>query len=129
MIIDTSAWIDYSQNPDGELGDAVERALEAGRAMTTDVIRLELLVGLSPGARRGMNGILASCQNLRQEHVFDVEEALGLFDRCRRAGATIRSSNDCLIAAIAIRNEVPVLHMDKDFDVIARYTKLQALRG
>ncbi len=33
--------------------------------------------------------------------------------------------NDCLIAAVAIRNDVPVLHHDTDFDVLARYTPLR----
>ena len=32
---------------------------------------------------------------------------------------------DCLIAAVAIRAGIPVLHNDKDFDVLARHTDLQ----
>jgi predicted nucleic acid-binding protein len=32
---------------------------------------------------------------------------------------------DCLIAAVAIRNDVPVLHNDADFDTLARHTALQ----
>ena len=32
---------------------------------------------------------------------------------------------DCLIAAVAIRNDVPVLHQDADFDVLARCTTLR----
>jgi predicted nucleic acid-binding protein len=128
MIVDTSAWIEYSLNPDGPLGDAVDRALDEGQAMTIDVVRLELLIGLSVPARRAMNGILASCRHLPQEHIFDVDDALAVYERCRRAGETIRASNDCLIAAIAMRNDVPVLHKDNDFDVIARHTPLQAIR-
>jgi predicted nucleic acid-binding protein len=31
----------------------------------------------------------------------------------------------CLIAAVAIRNDVPVLHHDADFDVLARHTPLR----
>ncbi len=41
---------------------------------------------------------------------------------------TIRSSTDCLIAAIAIRNGVPVWHRDRDYDVIAKFTALRATR-
>jgi len=47
---------------------------------------------------------------------------------CRR-GITIRSSNDCLIAAIAIANGVPVWHKDRDYEQISRYTRLRVFRG
>lgn len=46
----------------------------------------------------------------------------------RRKGFTIRSSSDCLIAAIAIDNRVPVWHRDRDFDVIAKFTDLRAIQ-
>ena len=45
----------------------------------------------------------------------------------RRKGYTIRSPIDCLIAAIAIDNQVAVWHKDRDFDVIAQYTALEAV--
>ena len=32
---------------------------------------------------------------------------------------------DCLIAAVAIEADVPVLHADTDFDVLARHTQLR----
>lgn len=43
----------------------------------------------------------------------------------RKTGITVRSSVDCLIAAIAIENRVPVWHRDRDFGAIARYTALR----
>jgi predicted nucleic acid-binding protein len=33
--------------------------------------------------------------------------------------------NDCLVAAIAIRNGVRVLHNDRDYEVLARHTPLR----
>lgn len=48
-----------------------------------------------------------------------------IYRQGRRRGITIRSSVDCLIAAIAIDNRVPVWHRDRDFDAIARYTGLE----
>lgn len=46
----------------------------------------------------------------------------------RERGRTIRSSADCLIAAIAIENRTPVWHRDRDFDAIASFTTLQIYR-
>ncbi len=45
----------------------------------------------------------------------------------RGKGVTIRSSTDCLIAAIAIENDVPVWHRDRDFTAIAKYTRLKVV--
>jgi predicted nucleic acid-binding protein len=37
----------------------------------------------------------------------------------------VRRLIDCLIAATAIAADVPVLHADEDFDVLARHTPLR----
>jgi len=47
-------------------------------------------------------------------------DAAALYVRCRIAGLTIRSPNDCLIAAIAIEFDLPLLQRDRDFVFIAR---------
>jgi predicted nucleic acid-binding protein len=56
-------------------------------------------------------------------------EAAGIYREGCRRGRTIRSSVDCLIAAIAIENGVPIWHRDRDFDAIAQYTPLQITPG
>ena len=53
--------------------------------------------------------------------------AADIYRSGRRRGYTIRSSVDCLIAAIAIEYEIPVWHRDRDFDTIAGYTPLQTV--
>jgi predicted nucleic acid-binding protein len=52
------------------------------------------------------------------------EEAAVLFRTARRAGFTIRSPYDCLIASCAIRSGVPVVHFDRDFTHLARVSPL-----
>jgi predicted nucleic acid-binding protein len=37
----------------------------------------------------------------------------------------VEKLDDCLIAAVAIRNDVPVLHNNAEFDALARHTELQ----
>jgi hypothetical protein len=54
-------------------------------------------------------------------------EVAGEIYRVARARAiTIRSSNDCLIAAIAMHYDVLLLHGDRDFDYIAQLFPLRA---
>jgi predicted nucleic acid-binding protein len=52
-------------------------------------------------------------------------EAADLFRSARRAGVTVRSSVDCLIAACAIRHQIEVLHIDRDFAGLARLSSLR----
>ena len=55
-----------------------------------------------------------------------VEQAANLYRTARRAGVTVRSGVDCLIAACAIRHRLTVLHADRDFDHLARISPLEA---
>jgi predicted nucleic acid-binding protein len=55
-----------------------------------------------------------------------VLEAAHLYRTARRAGLTVRSGVDCLIAACAIRHRLTVLHRDRDFDLIARVSSLES---
>ncbi len=59
------------------------------------------------------------------EGPYDFEEAASLYAECRARGQRVRKLDDCLIAAVAIRHDVPVLHHDRDFDVLARHTPLR----
>lgn len=42
----------------------------------------------------------------------------------RRAGFTVPSSVDCLIAACALQNGVTVVHCDRDYSALARIAPL-----
>jgi len=53
--------------------------------------------------------------------------AADLYRSLRRKGVTIRNTPDCIIAALCIENEIPLLHHDRDFDHIARHSKLEII--
>jgi len=55
-----------------------------------------------------------------------VLEAVGLYRAARRAGRTVRSSVDCLIAACAVRHDLEVLHRDRDYASLAAVSTLRA---
>lgn len=56
------------------------------------------------------------------------DRATDLSRSARRAGCTVRSGVDCLIAACAIRHGMAVLHVDRDFDTLARGSALRSRR-
>ena len=55
--------------------------------------------------------------------------AAHLYARCRWAGLTPGSGNDCLIACCAIEARQPLLHEDQDFRLIARVEPALVLMG
>lgn len=57
----------------------------------------------------------------------DYELAAALYRMCRRRGASVRKLIDCLIAAVAVREGVPILHADADYEVLARHTALRVV--
>jgi predicted nucleic acid-binding protein len=97
-----------------------------GELAMTEAVAMELLAGVrSEREEQGVLSVIDSVTMLASNGLDDYESAAMLFRSCRREGATVRKLIDCLIAAVAIRNDVPVLHHDADFDVLARYTPLR----
>jgi predicted nucleic acid-binding protein len=58
-------------------------------------------------------------------YAIDDEDAALPYRTCRHGGAKVRKLIDCLIAAVAIRADLLVLHAGTDFDVLARHTPLR----
>jgi predicted nucleic acid-binding protein len=127
LLVDSSAWVEYLRQTGSRPHRAVVAAVVDGSAATADPIVLEVLAGTAPLNVGRVSQLLANRHYLRQEPHLDVRAAADIYHACRRGGDTPRSSIDCLIAAIAIRRGVPVLHRDRDFDVIARHTPLQVV--
>lgn len=94
-------------------------------AAACDAVRMELLAGArGDSSLRYIQRILAGVTVI-QTLPTDYDAAAELYRHCRRQGETVRKLMDCLIAAVAIRAGVPVLHNDRDFSVLARHTELQ----
>jgi len=56
-------------------------------------------------------------------------DAARMYRAGRREGVTVHKLVDCLIAAIAVRSDEPVLHHEADFDAIARVSGLEVVRA
>jgi predicted nucleic acid-binding protein len=52
-------------------------------------------------------------------------KAAEIYRDLRRKGITIRRSVDCMIASVAIENDIPLLHNDKDFKAIEEHCGLK----
>jgi hypothetical protein len=124
ILVDSSAWIHLLQR-----GGTRLQADDFAAFCTCSPVLQEVLQGLLPSTkssslRWSLLQLPRLCDPLDAALFL---EAADIYSFGRRKGFTIRSSVDCLIAAIAIENKVPVWHRDRDFRHIARYTKLTAL--
>ena len=127
VLIDTSAWVEFLRDTGSAVCARVDDLLD-GEIAVCDPIRMEVLAGARDELHlHSLRRLLARATVLPTDSAH-FEEAAALFRRCRQEGETVRRLMDCLIAAVAIRSGVPVLHRDGDFDVLARRTELEIAR-
>lgn len=129
ILIDTSAWVEYLRATGSIAAVEVRRLLseEAARIAMCEPIAMEILSGaLDDNTHTTLERLVNGLPSLNVDDAIDFRAAAGIYRAARRAGETVRSINDCLIAALAIRHGARIVHRDADFDVIARITNLQA---
>jgi len=128
ILADTSAWVAFLRGSGSPACVRLRSAIGSDEVSTTDIVQLELLAGARDARHhRQLKALLGGTDHLAIAPGLDAEHAADLFQACRRYGETPRQVTDCLIAAVAIRNDIPVLHEDRDFEAIARHTSLRTL--
>ena len=125
ILLDTSAWIEYLRATGSEVNVRVRAALLDGGIAVTDPVVMEVLAGArSEEDLRRLSALLGRCA--AQPCVSaDYRVAAEIRRACRVSGASVRNSLDCLIAAVAIRRGIPLLHADRDFETIANHSALE----
>ena len=124
ILIDTSAWVEFLRDTGSPVCERVDELLDQDIS-TCDPVRMEILAGARDETHLvDLRRLLARGTHLPTEPT-DVEDAAALYRTCRRGGETVRRLIDCLIAAVALRADVPILHSDGDFVTLARYTPLR----
>lgn len=127
ILVDSSAWIEYLRATGSDVHIRVRTYRDVPDELAiSEVVAMELLAGVrNEGEERVVDEIVNGVPLLPTNGLDDYRHAAALYRDCRDGGETIRRMNHCFLAAIAIRNDVAVLHRDNDFDVLARHTALQ----
>ncbi|MBM3773565.1 MAG: PIN domain-containing protein [Acidobacteria bacterium] len=127
ILVDTSVWVDLLRR-----GSKTTLPMDdLARFVTCGPIVQEVLQGLregplTPDFEEAFLALPCVGDPLPL-HTFLA--AAGIYRQGRRRGFTIRSSVDCLIAALAIEHRLTVWHRDRDFTKISRYTTLEAVEA
>ena len=122
VLVDTSVWIL------GRPGAELLQLADGGPLAICAPIVQEILQGAHGEQRMAKaRDIIDNSTMLDSPVPLARFEAAGdLYRIAREKSFTIRSSNDCLIAAIAMHHDVLLLHGDRDFDYIAQLFPLRA---
>lgn len=125
LLVDTSVWIEvFRRSPRVHL----ERLIDFDEVVTCLPVIQEVLQGFRDErayqtARVAMYALPIVAAPLSAQVV---DQAIDLYRSARRAGFTVRSGVDCLIAACALRHSLTVLHHDRDFDLLAKISALES---
>lgn len=127
ILVDSSAWVEFLRATGSPAHLGLRAALqEEVELASTDVVVMEILAGARDEAdRERLRRLLYGLEFLAVDGPADYERAAELYRLCRGRGETPRKLTDCLIAAVAIRNDAELLCADADFLAIARHAPLR----
>ncbi|MDQ3302918.1 MAG: PIN domain-containing protein [Actinomycetota bacterium] len=120
--MDSSVWIGYLGGERTEVTERFVGMLDRGYPVgLTGVILQEVVQSISSEREFEQASDYLGSQTFYhlQDPVESYKEAARMYFDCRRAGITIRSAIDCLIARVAIEHDLLLLHDDRDFENMA----------
>lgn len=122
ILTDTSAWVEY----DRATGSPIDRRLtelitHEGPVAVTEPVIMEVLAGARSDNREAdLRRLLLRFQLLAFDVAADFDAAARIYRQCRQVGVTPRGLVDCMIAAVARRNQATLLAADTDISRVAR---------
>lgn len=129
LVVDTSVWIDYFREPNSPSAQTLDQTLGKIEIVIGDLILVELLHGLREGPQLKL--VRASIAGFRIVALCGPDiapKAAANYRTLRHAGVTIRGTIDVIIATWCIENGVPLLHNDRDFEVMEKRLGLAGWR-
>lgn len=125
-MVDTTVWIDFFGGKKIREVNLLEKYINEGDDICIcGIILTEILQGIRN--EKDYKTILSHLDPLiflpmnRITYIKSAE----IYRELRQKGITIRKSVDCMIAALAIEQNIPLLHNDSDFEFIMKYCGLK----
>ena len=127
ILADTSAWVEY----DRATGSATDLRLSEliaadGPIAVTEPVIMEVLAGARSDAREiDLRRLLLRFHLCHFDAAADFDGAARIYRRCRQVGITPRGLIDCMIAAVAGREQAALLACDADLLRVARVAGIE----
>ena len=128
VLIDTTVWIDFFAARQLPHVAALERLIKSREDICIcGIILAEVLQGIRENSEFRKTKKLFSAMIFLPMPYSVFLGAAEIYRTLRRKGITIRNSVDCMIASVAIENDIMLLHNDRDFTPIEKYLSLKVL--
>ncbi|MGR3293130.1 MAG: type II toxin-antitoxin system VapC family toxin [Candidatus Scalindua sp.] len=129
ILVDTSVWIDYFvSKPFSHVGLFEKLILDDEDICICGIVLTEILQGIRNDKEFNKTRKLLEILVFLPMSCTTYIKSAQLYRTLRKNGITIKRVMDCLIATIAIENDIPILHNDKDFLLIESQSKLKTYR-
>jgi predicted nucleic acid-binding protein len=126
VLVDTSVWIEYLDRVNPMVESDMDELLRAGRVVTAGLVIAELRQGCRrPEQGKAMTEALGPLDYLEADHVSWLRAGELAADGASR-GLKLETG-DCLLAAIALREQCEIFTLDHDFERIP-HVKLYRVR-
>jgi len=128
VLVDTTVWIDFFAARSLPHVVALEALIEQREDICIcGIILTEVLQGIRNDTEyKKTKDLFNTLVLLPMPYIIFIRSA-EIYRILRKKGITIRKSMDCMIASVAIENDIPILHNDKDFSPIENYCGLKRL--
>ena len=125
VIIDTSAWIEYFRDGVPAVVERVDLCLEHDLAVIGDLVYCEVMQGVRrPRHRREIRRLLLSLPQYEMVGFKTAEQVALNYSLLRSRGVTVRKTIDVIIGTFCVDNDLPLIHYDRDFDMMAEHIGL-----
>jgi len=128
ILVDSSVWIDYFNGVGTPQTDHLDALLGREEVVVGDLILAEVLQGFRDDrdlerAREALLSVPVLAMGGRDLALASAAH----FRTLRRRGVTLRSTIDCWIATFCLRQNLELLHADRDFDHFRRHLGLRTV--
>lgn len=130
ILIDTSAFIEFLNRTGSPEDVIIEQLITNDDDIAIpDIALTEILQGIKDEREYvDVRRALLTFPVLSVTGTNSYISAAELYRKCRKKGATVRSTIDLLIAQIALENKATLLHNDRDFNAIAAICELKVYK-
>ena len=130
IIVDTSVWIDFLRGENSSEQRILHGLIESDEEIAiTGIILAEILQGIKDDKEfRTTRDYLLEYPIYEPKGTITYIDAARIYGACRKKGKTVRSTVDCIIAAICAENGFSVFHKDRDYDIIQECVGLKLFR-
>ena len=128
VLVDTTVWIDFLSARSYPHVKTLENLIFNREDLCIcGIVLTEVLQGIREDSEfRRTRDLFGNLIFLPMGYFIFLRSA-EIYRALRKKGITIRKAVDCMIAAVAIENNIPFLHNDKDFVPIEKHLGLKTL--